>query len=222
MNDRNARGINASGGRGYQIGNNNTQNNNWGGVSCAFCNVPPIGTCSECGEAFCGTHQAEGRYIDWCSVCRARAWAPSRAAARENQSAESYLTDSAGRDLIAAGARLVDIYSVKTNVARKSFGRSAVNESTELWGKGWVLGEFRWKYHESGHGYGGYDEAGNLLTVLRQTSQRPTYWQAMFAAVRRDTARGVYLLARAYGVHGDSVTCEARELADAVHRLSRR
>jgi hypothetical protein len=46
-----------------------------GFVGCEVdgCGITPIGRCSTCGRAYCGTHQARDertKYVDWCGACQ--------------------------------------------------------------------------------------------------------------------------------------------------------
>lgn len=69
------------------------------------CGVLAIGRCSECGSAFCGSHQAIqrddytwSRYTDWCLSCQQRDQQHARAAAEESARIRStQLAESARR-----------------------------------------------------------------------------------------------------------------------------
>lgn len=73
------------------------------------CDVMAVGRCSECGKAFCGSHQAIrndatswGRFVDWCTACQHRSeQQAAAAAAAAAQARREQLAASAERRRVA-------------------------------------------------------------------------------------------------------------------------
>lgn len=70
------------------------------------CDIPAIGRCAFCGEAFCLTHQAREEFpvpkvfVDWCSVCQAESIAAQIAekrAANVRAATETHSDETAAR-----------------------------------------------------------------------------------------------------------------------------
>ena len=158
------------------------------------CGLPPIGRCATCQRAFCMSHQACDRnsygqvistYVDMCATCLEVKNA--KAAEREMEAKKAYAQSPHGyfawgaarTALLNSRVPSVAIYKVEQLREWKKgiFGRG-VWEETEvatLIGHGWILGEFKWNYNDSGL-YGGTSVVRNWLTALLDISDNDPRW----------------------------------------------
>lgn len=143
------------------------------------CGVQAIGRCATCGKAFCATHQARTAYnppnpivsyVDMCAICFPKSpgeVARVEAAKRKQEwwDAEKYFQEGTARnDLLASGVQPVNLYITESVWQPKKSLFGTGNELVEmatLWGCGWILGEFQWKWQPIDSW-----EHGRHLTVL--------------------------------------------------------
>lgn len=119
------------------------------------CGVLAIGRCATCKRAFCASHQARvgyTRYDNQCAPCLAkidadRADQTQKAQAKEEEAREYIQAGAAKTALLRNGVAPVEIYCPREDWKKGFFGLRdrAVVELHPI-GRGWILGEFRWKY----------------------------------------------------------------------------
>lgn len=147
-----------------------------------LCRIQAIGRCTTCGEAFCRSHQAwrEGTdyisatpYIDRCSPCLAKERTNEVKQVREaltriDEAREYFRSGSARTALITCGAPPVTIYNVNERFENVGFFRKErlVKKIISI-GRGWILGEFTWRYTNADrYGEGVEHITRNCLTAL--------------------------------------------------------
>lgn len=150
------------------------------------CGVQAIGRCATCKRAFCTSHMAfhsnTGWLVNMCAPCFAEtseqvALAKRVKEAEERDAAQRYFSSGAARAaLLAAGVPTVELYKVEQHLRPGLFRNRKVEEVTPI-GRGWVLGEFRWRFPTAGITYPdgvyvqGTTALRNCLTALQDTSE---------------------------------------------------
>jgi hypothetical protein len=169
------------------------------------CGVAAIGRCAICGNAFCATHQ--GRIMDWPLRTRVRTLlidkcSSCQTAEEERQTAEDYATGglffhsgAAATMLTAANVPTVELHTVSYAYETKRFGRVQSTATATPYGRGWLLGTFRWTHHDGGN-YGGSDVAADRLTVLldARTPDSVVYAVSRLVCVNADAERSGYVV----------------------------
>jgi hypothetical protein len=125
------------------------------------CGVQAIGRCATCERAFCLSHQGWDvgnfsfqriMYVDMCEPCsavkRATDAKREKEAKEEANAPHEYIRSGAARaDLLASGVQPVKIYSISHEWKTGLFGLGGqLVDRAILVGRGWLLGEFKWKY----------------------------------------------------------------------------
>lgn len=140
------------------------------------CGVQAIGRCVDCQRAFCATHRARsydnfGNLVshDLCAECyqkRLAAEAEQQDRAWAGSPERYFVTGDARTALLTAGVPTVEIYDVKKQYKSNMwplsmfFLRVREIEQITLVGRGWILGEFRWRYSQPGP----YPDMGRIVT----------------------------------------------------------
>jgi hypothetical protein len=139
-------------------------------AECAIddCGVLAVGRCIECSKAFCRSHQAMDGGVAWvnkCSACRDRRQAVVLDQASKRAEIESYVRNRATAELEAAGAPAVDVLKVETTYVKR-FGGRRRQEVIASYGRGWLLGRYKWWYVEYGMRGSETERSAEFETVL--------------------------------------------------------
>lgn len=139
------------------------------------CGVTALGRCATCGRAFCRSHQAYALNPSLCTPCGANIFVP-----------RNYFSDGSARsDLLTSGVQSVHLYKIQ----RQREPKKGFFDRGERWvdmlisvGRGWILGEFWWKYRIPDPDYNRYVEENWLTALLDEphddeVAQSILYWQ---------------------------------------------
>ena len=172
------------------------------------CGVLAIGRCSTCKRAFCGSHQAYALNPSLCAPCAARILAP-----------RDYFSDGSARTvLLTSGVQPIDIYRIQ----RQREPKKGFFDRGERWvdmmipvGRGWILGEFRWKYGIPDGDVYRYVEEDWLTALLDKPrddliAQSTLYWQNGGVFPVRPCSGGYTLIMNDHAYLTDSPSVDSR------------
>ncbi len=208
------------------------------------CGQIATGRCTTCGRAFCDTHRGydardgfgkpyvhvDSPYFNMCEPCSA---AEERKRQEEAQAqTPSYFSSGAAQTALrTASVPPVDIYETRRQWKNGLFGLGGRYGDVVIpIGRGWILGEFKWKYLKGGRKsyndgpnpteyYGGSDTVENWLTALLENNDNYSYGLPIFSyglGRVRPYSGGYEVL----GMGKSGFAGDWREVAQAVKRLA--
>jgi hypothetical protein len=194
------------------------------GLTC-FCKTFAIGFCKECSLPVCGKHSAilgdsrlcESHYNERQEQIKneqdARNAALAASTARlEREQGEPFFRSGAARQLLLeAQVPTVELRVIATRRESKFLGRSEMVVDVTAAGRGWLLGEFEWRWEQRGITVGD-NITGGYLTILQDETEGEPLTPAY-----QDKKRGGYILWRGNAKlisKWQEVSYQVRQLAD--------